>query len=99
MKGAKGPKKQPRLERAGPGARIGPVVPELVPSLLGVRTGDEHADEGVAVPGQVLRAAVHDEIRPVSERVLERRRTECRVDDQDGIGRAGVHLFGVCGAR
>jgi hypothetical protein len=52
--------------------------------------GDDRAPDDVAVAVQVLRRRVHDEVGSESQRLLEHRREEGVVDDDERPGRAGA---------
>lgn len=52
-----------------------------------VALGDKHAAQDVAVPPEVFRSGVHDQIGTMLERILEARRRKGAVDDQVGTAR------------
>lgn len=83
----KRPEQEPRVEAANVGADVGPVVPQVVPCLF--RLDADGPDQGVRVTGKVLCARVHDNVGAPLERVLQRRRTERRVDPERRVGGFG----------
>ena len=69
-----------RRERAGRLAERVRLLADRVEQALRAR---DHARDGVAVPGQVLRRGVEDEVRAVLDRPQERRAEERVVGDDD----------------
>ena len=70
--------------RAGDAEAVGP--PRELVAERGVARDDRAADD-VAVAVQILRRRVHDDVRAERDRLLQRRREERVVDDEQ---RAGV---------
>ena len=75
---------QPRVERAGDGADRVLVERDLLGELEVAY--DEGAADDVGVAAAVLRGRVHDDVGTERQRLLEVRRGEGVVDDQQGTG-------------
>ena len=71
----------PGSSRAGPGTRAHRVLEEPESLRDAVVAGDRDPVDGVRVAGQVLRRRVEDDVRAEPERLLQRRRRERVVDD------------------
>ena len=77
----------------GCGDRAAQAAQLLDPRAVLVRGADNGAEEDVVVPAEVLRRAVHDDVRAVLERPEQDRCRRGRIDhDACGVGCRGLHV-------
>ena len=87
------PQEKPGIERARHAAGVRPIGPEVEP--LVVRPHGESTDQGVGMSRKVLGPTMHDDVCAMFERILQRRRSERRVDGEHA-SRNRVNLLRIC---